>query len=125
MSNLFILLSMIFMHIVADYTLQGDYMAASKQKSWWEQNYPDKKYKYDYIMILLVHSFEWAFSIMFPLFVNDRYIISYNLVYLLILNMLLHSIIDDGKANRKIYNLFQDQLLHFSQILITWIICSF
>ena len=38
---------MIFCHIFADINLQGC-LADMKCKSWWEQNYPDKKYENDY-----------------------------------------------------------------------------
>ena len=45
-NKIFILLLMIFLHIVDDYYLQG-WLASAKQKSYWEQNAPDKLYKYD------------------------------------------------------------------------------
>ena len=66
-----ILLLMVFCHIIDDYYLQG-WLADGKQKSWWKAlpNYSDK-YKYDYIMVLLTHSFVWTFCIMLPvLFIN-------------------------------------------------------
>ena len=40
--KLFILLCMIFCHIIDDYYLQG-ILASMKQKSWWKNNYPDKR----------------------------------------------------------------------------------
>ena len=61
--ELFVLLSMIFCHIVDDYYLQG-WLASAKQKSWWEQNAPQKLYQQDYLMALLVHSFSWTFMVM-------------------------------------------------------------
>ena len=63
MYKILLLLTMIFLHIVDDYYLQG-WLASAKQKSWWEQNALDKLYKHDYIMALFMHSFSWAFMIM-------------------------------------------------------------
>ncbi len=53
MGNVFVLLSMIFLHIVDDYYLQG-ILASMKQKSWWEENAPQRLYKYDYIVALTI-----------------------------------------------------------------------
>ena len=58
-----LLLVMLFCHIVDDYYLQG-WLASAKQKSWWEENAPDKLYKNDYIMALCEHAFSWTFMIM-------------------------------------------------------------
>ncbi len=112
---------MIFFHIVDDYYLQG-WLASAKQKSWWEQNAPDRLYKYDYLMALFMHSFSWSFMIMFPLTV---YIIIvggtwYPLLY--IINLLIHFYVDDLKCNRKKINLIQDQCIHLIQIIVTWIL---
>lgn len=43
-----IFLTMIFLHIVDDYYLQG-ILAQMKQKKFWKEQAPDVKYKYDYI----------------------------------------------------------------------------
>lgn len=57
MSRLFVLLAMIFCHIIDDYVLQTlGPLATMKQKKWWEENYPQKMYKYDYLVALLMHS---------------------------------------------------------------------
>lgn len=69
MSKAFIVLWMIFFHIVDDYYLQG-WLASAKQKKWWEENAPQPLYKYDYIWALLMHSFSWAFMIMLPIAVS-------------------------------------------------------
>ena len=70
----FLLLSMIFCHVIADYNLQG-ILAQMKQKEWWETNYPNFKYKNDYKTALLMHSLSWAFFIEIPLYI---YFLSYN-----------------------------------------------
>ena len=66
MSNIFIVMLMIFMHIVDDYYLQG-WLASAKQKKYWEENAPEKLYRSDYIWALIMHSFSWAFMIMLPI----------------------------------------------------------
>ena len=117
--KILILIAMIFCHIVDDYYLQG-ILASMKQKVWWEENLPDPLYKYDYIFALIAHGFSWTFSIML---IPTIYIVLcggtwYPMLFLG--NMMLHSYIDDLKANKKKINLWCDQLLHMMQIIITW-----
>lgn len=122
MSTKFIILtSMIFFHIVDDFYLQG-WLASAKQKQWWEKNAPDKMYRFDYIVALLMHSFSWAFMIYL---VPAIYIIILggNLYPILFIgNVLLHMFVDDLKANKKKINLIQDQLIHILQIVLTWFV---
>lgn len=127
--KLFILISMLFCHVVDDYYSQG-ILAKLKQKSYWEENAPNKLYKHDYIMALFMHSFSWAFMIMLPLviyhwwvlkdfelFIQTRYVLA------LFINIAIHAIVDDLKANKFKINLIQDQLTHMLQILVTWLFC--
>lgn len=119
------LLIMLFCHIVDDYYLQV-FLASAKQKSWWENNCPDKLYKNDYIMALCEHSFSWTFMVMLVPTIYTYFhleAISYGL-YLIIfcINWAVHCVVDDCKANKKKINLIQDQLIHIVQILVTWII---
>ena len=118
MSVLFVFLSMIFCHVIADYNLQG-WLASAKQKSYWEQNAPEKLYKYDYIMALIMHSISWTFMVMLPI----AYIQKFNvdiLFLILFIGNIIHSIVDHMKANEKIINLWQDQFMHMIQIGITF-----
>lgn len=115
----FILLSMIFCHIVDDYYLQG-WLASAKQRSWWEQNAPDELYKRDYLMALFMHSFSWAFMMML---IPTLYVIMSGTHYnplLFYANVCIHMMVDDAKANRRKINLIQDQLIHLVQIMLTW-----
>ena len=68
----FVLMWMLFMHIVDDYYLQG-ILAKMKQKSWWKDNAPQDIYKNDYIVALIMHSISWAFCIMLPLAVYLKF----------------------------------------------------
>ena len=116
-----ILLSMLFCHIVDDYYLQG-WLASAKQKKYWRElpNYTDM-YKYDYIMALIMHSMSWAFMIMLPIAIVNRFDVSVGFFALYIVNVLFHAFVDDAKANRFLFNLVQDQLFHSAQIVITWL----
>lgn len=119
MNNIFIFLLMIFCHIVDDYYLQACWLSSGKQKIWWQENAPNKLYRYDYIWALLMHSFSWAFMIMLPIaFVYD-FDISKFFVYIFALNVIVHAITDNEKANKFTINLWVDQLIHISQIILT------
>ena len=117
-NNVFIILCMIFCHVIADYNLQG-WLASAKQKSYWEKNAPDQMYKHDYICALVMHSFSWTFMIMLPLIYAVDFKINSFLLFLFVSNVLLHAITDDFKANKKVLNLWQDQSIHMYQIVIT------
>ena len=117
-----ILLSMLFCHIVDDYYLQG-WLASAKQKKYWQElpNYTDM-YKYDYIMALLMHSMSWAFMIMLPIAVVNRFDVGVGFFIMYVLNVLIHAFIDNAKANWFVINLVQDQIAHIGQISFTWIL---
>ena len=118
MNNVFIILCMIFCHIIADYNLQG-WLASAKQKSYWKENAPDEMYKHDYICALIMHSFSWTFMIMLPLMYVVDFKVNSFLLFLFISNVLMHAITDNFKANTKVINLWQDQSIHMFQIVIT------
>ena len=118
MSILFVILWMIFFHVVADYNLQG-WLASAKQKSYWEKEAPDKLYEYDYICALIMHSISWTFMIMLPISYFQGFEISGLYLVVFIGNVILHSIVDHMKANVKMINLWADQLLHMLQIGLT------
>lgn len=114
----FVILCMIFLHIVDDYYLQG-WLASAKQKQWWEENAPQKLYKHDYVWALLMHSFSWTFMVMLPIAISMSFNIGVNFLVWFILNVCIHALTDDMKANRKIINLWHDQLIHMWQIAVT------
>ena len=120
-----ILLTMIFLHIIDDWVLQNK-LALMKQKDWWT-SHPEYKdmYKYDYIVALLTHAFSWTFMIMLPI----AYILSWNIgfgfIVTFIINLAIHAIVDDLKANKKNINLIMDQAIHIVQIVLTYCIFTF
>lgn len=119
--KLFILLCMIFFHIIDDYYLQG-ILASMKQQSWWEENYPNKLYKYDYLMALFMHSFSWSFMIMLPITVYVMIVGGHWYPLLYLFNLCIHFYVDDLKANKIKINLIQDQCIHLIQIVVTWVL---
>jgi hypothetical protein len=121
MNVVFILLWMIFFHIVDDYYLQG-WLASAKQKSYWQENAPDELYKRDYIWALIMHSFSWAFMIMLPIAYFYSFSIGLPFVIILLINVTCHAFTDNAKANLKLINLWQDQLVHILQIGLTWLL---
>lgn len=124
--KIFILISMLFCHIIDDYCLQG-ILASMKQKSWWENNYPNEKYKNDYLMALCMHSASWSFMVLIPISIyalinslSNSFWISWFTVW--IINLSIHMIVDDFKANKLKINLITDQILHMIQIIIAFIL---
>ena len=119
---IFILFTMIFAHIVDDYYLQG-ILASMKQKEWWQKqaNYKDL-YKNDYKIALILHAFSWSFVIMLPFVIFGRP--TPMMIPFIITNTIIHAFVDNEKANKKSISLVQDQLVHFIQIFITWLIYS-
>lgn len=118
MNNLFVILWMIFFHIVDDYYLQG-WLASAKQKTYWEQNAPDKMYEHDYIWALIMHSFSWSFMIMLPIAYVQQFDVGFWFMLLFVFNIFMHACIDNAKANLKAINLWTDQFVHMCQIFLT------
>lgn len=118
-----LLIFMIFAHIIDDYYLQG-WLASAKTKNWWKKNAPDKLYSKDYIMALFCHSLSWSIMVFLPILIYSLYNqIDLDWFYLVLpINLIIHAIIDDLKANKFKINLIIDQSIHFIQIFITWLI---
>lgn len=121
MNTTFILLWMVFMHIVDDFCLQKPYLCDMKQKSWWGN--VDSLYKHDYIWALIMHAFSWTFMIMLPIAFVQGFKISLLFLVLFDINWSVHIVVDNLKANEKKINLWHDQLIHLAQIVITaWVL---
>ena len=120
-----ILLLMVFCHLIDDFVLQ-DKFTYLKQKSWWEKTCRDEglsieKYGKDYVMALFEHSLEWSIAIILPIiFILD--VPGWVLLCSVAINTIIHYIVDNAKANQLRLNLIQDQLIHFIQIIVTWLV---
>lgn len=118
--NAFALFLMVFAHIYDDYYKQS-ILASMKQKTWWKRNAPAPMYRFDYIAALIAHAFSWAFMIMLPIAIMYSFDLSPSVYAIaLVVNMIVHAIVDDLKANRNKINLVTDQLIHIIQIVLTW-----
>lgn len=116
-----ILLSMIFAHIFADFVFQNNFMATYKQKINWVEyvSASNGLYKHDYIVVLFVHSFSWAFITYLPLLYYECYLYY---AILVILQTPIHAYIDHIKCNLLKINLVTDQALHLVQMVLPFIL---
>lgn len=119
-----VLILMLFAHIVDDFYLQG-ILAKMKQKSWWENNAPDKLYKYDYLVALICHALSWAIMVTLPIFFAGAWNPHWAIYLMIGVNLAIHAVVDDLKANKRKINLIADQGIHFLQIIFTWCIWAF
>ena len=128
MNHVFVFLFMIFLHIFDDFFLQCQgALNTMKQRNWWKVNCTDeqyKKYKNDYIIVLLLHAFSWSFSIMLPLAFLVNFNVDTIFFVLFIGNTIIHALIDHLKCNNEGINLIQDQVLHLLQILATFCVIT-
>lgn len=111
----------ILLHIIDDFVLQPVCLSKLKQKKIWveHENYSDK-YKNDYKMALFIHSLSWSIMIMLPLLLLNTNV--FFLSGILLLNIVIHYIVDNEKANNFKINLIQDQIIHFAQIIFMYVI---
>ena len=114
---IFLIASMLFIHIIADYLVQNEFMAKFKQRKNWEEYNTSELYSFDYIAVLLAHSFSWSFLTFFPLLIEFKDAFGYFAI--VVINTLIHAWIDDYKCNKLKINLITDQTLHIAQIMMT------
>ena len=129
--KIFMLLIMLFCHIVDDWYLQGS-LTDMKQEKWWKQQCKKKGvllqqtiYWRDYKVALIEHAFSWTFMVMatpmmLMIFSKDVHLAWF--LTLFIINWIIHGIVDDLKANKMVLNLVLDQLIHVVQVVVTWVI---
>lgn len=123
MNGIFIILFMLFMHVFDDYVLQGC-LANLKQKSFWGKNAPQEKYRHDYIAALFAHSLSWSFCIMLPVAILFGFNVGVMFLVMFIVNMIIHAMVDNLKANALKINLIVDQMIHVGQILVTYFVLT-
>lgn len=115
-----IFLAMLFLHILADFNLQG-VLAKMKQRRWWAKRDGGK---YDYIAALIIHGYSWSFVVHIPLalliFLLEISLHIPTLAMSIIVHAALHAIIDHEKANSRWFNLTEDQIFHVVQLVIIW-----
>ena len=118
---------MIFCHLIDDYKLQG-ILANMKQQKWWKENADKYLYRNDYKMALIEHAFSWSFTTTLPFlviaFIQNNKLLAVLLIVSYIINTVIHTFVDDLKANKFKINLVEGQLAHLLQIVCTWIILT-
>lgn len=118
-----VFLLMILLHVVDDFHLQG-ILAKMKQKTWWQKQEGYKSmYANDYQTALFIHSLSWSIFISLPLFFVPVNMLALNIS--IFVNTAIHYIVDDLKCNKMKINLGTDQLIHFVQIFLTWLVIGF
>jgi hypothetical protein len=113
-----LILLMLLGHLIADYTLQG-WLSDGKQKKWWDKICGGKvlpKYRYDYVAALVCHALYWSIVTFLPLYGSPLW------SFVVIVNTVIHAVVDDLKANRNAISLCHDQLLHLAQIVTTYFV---
>ncbi len=116
-----ILFLMILCHIIDDFVFQPVCLSNLKQKNWWDEHCHGKLYRNDYKMALFIHSLSWSIMINLPLMLlysHNDWIIAISIL----INMVIHFIVDDLKANKWKINLITDQTIHLIQIILTYLI---
>ena len=122
MSCFILFVVMLVLHLLADFTLQG-WFANGKHRVWWEQQCAKQgvdfsKYRYDYICALVSHSFFWAAVTFLPMIVMTNWPYDWLAVVFLTVQVIVHAVVDDLKANKFKLNLVQDQLVHVLQVAV-------
>lgn len=81
-----------------------------------------KKYKYDWVVSLFLHSLEWTYLVMLPVAIWLGFRVSALFIWMFVVNIVFHMIIDHLKANKLRINLVLDQALHIVQIVFTFVL---
>jgi hypothetical protein len=122
-----ILILMIVMHVLDDFVLQAQCLSNLKQKDWWfRKGFYKDPFKFDYLCAGLIHSLSWSCMISLPLlFLADLDLQGEtHLFYLFFINIVVHFIVDELKANLKIINLWVDQTIHICQVILLYVLCT-
>lgn len=120
-----ILILMFLCHVLDDFVLQPICLAKLKQRITWQEDKEGRKEKYknDYKCALLIHSLSWSGWILIPV-IFLLSISEWLLGILWIINTIIHYKVDNWKANRFKINLWTDQIIHFLQLIITYLIIT-
>lgn len=110
-----ILLTMIFLHIVDDFYLQGILAKMKRRKG---------NGNYDYTAALIIHGYSWSWMVHLPftslMVLCDKFQHAPTLALSIILHAGLHAIIDHEKTNNHWFGLAEDQIFHIVQVVLIW-----
>ena len=93
----------------------------NEAKGVWHKAAPEKMYRYDYIVALIMHGFSWAFMIMLPIAISMEFQCPIGFIFAFLVNFIVHALVDNMKANERRINLICDQSIHIAQIILTFL----
>ena len=73
-------------------------------------------------MALVTHAASWAFMIMLPIAAYMGFEPTNLFFVMMVVNSVVHALVDDLKANKYKINLIVDQSIHLAQIVITAVV---
>ena len=116
-----LILFSLLLHCLDDFVFQAAFLNRGKQKNWWREQigYSDL-YKNDYLVCLIVHGLEWSLITFLPILILEES--TWFLWGMIAANTVIHAYVDDLKANKERINLVTDQVIHISQILLTYFV---
>jgi hypothetical protein len=117
-------LMMILLHIIDDFVLQPVCLSKLKQKSFWDEYNKESNglYKRDYKAALFIHALSWSIMIHIPIFMCFDVPSDFLYGISVFAWALMHTKIDNDKANKKVISLVVDQTFHFIQIVGLYIV---
>lgn len=114
-----LILFSLLLHCIDDFVLQAAFLNKGKQKNWWrEQTSYSDLYNNDYLVCLIIHGLEWSLLTFLPILILEES--TWFLWGMIAANTVIHAYVDDLKANKKKISLVTDQVIHISQILLTY-----
>jgi hypothetical protein len=106
-------------HALFDFSIQGQFVVDAKRK---DSAYWITEKDNCYYMLLLGHGIQWGCGIIFPYIVfafANRFYINRWCIKALLINIIIHIIIDHLKVNLKLITFKTDQIIHLIQIILT------
>lgn len=116
-----VLLFMFLCHIIDDFVLQPQSLSCLKQQDNWKRL--KDFYKYDYLMAMFIHCLSWSIMIHIPIICME---VNTTILFCsIIVNLIIHFIVDHLKCNTHKINLITDQTIHFIQVIVTFLIFKY
>lgn len=113
---------MLLAHIIDDFVLQPICLSKLKQKEIWKKYNKETNnlYENDYKVALFIHGLSWSILVHLPIIFYFGLYNSVVVFFSVLFHAIIHSVVDDYKANKKRISLIYDQYAHFGQICIVF-----
>lgn len=123
-----ILFTMIFLHIVGEFYLQG-MLAKMKKKRWWYRHEPEDGGRYNHIAALIIHGYSWSFIVHLPftglIVLCDMFDCMAVLSLSLLSHAVLHALLANDRINHDFLDFADEQACHVAQVFIVWVTAVF